>query len=668
MSKWYEKVYRRNLVDMHITDWKDEFFSKFDPDEYFRLLKKAKIQSPMIYLQSHTGLCNWDTKTARTHNAFVGNNKVKRLVDLCKTDGMKVVGYYSITYNNWAEENHPEWAMREPNGESALEGGGRYGLVCPNNLEYRAFVKEQIREMAESYPNLDGIFFDMPFWSKLCHCDCCKARWAKEEGGKIPDVVDWRSDGWKSYVRKLQLWMYDFTYFIQDCVKECMPNTTCEFNYAAIFGSGMDWKPADTELISDCSEFVSGDLYGDLFRHSFCAKYYYTASKNQPFEYMNVRCDKNLREHTASKTEEFLRTEIMLTALHHGASLVIDAIDPVGTLDERVYELIGNVFAEEEKYEKYFEGELFSEVATYFDTGTQFSSENLGFYNRHTAMNATNTLTKAHIPVCVLGNGRLNKLNQQKVVVAGALEDFNNQNLLELISYVKNGGCLYLSGESDKRLMKEFFGAEFKGYTKESKTYIRPIKEFENHFGQFTDDYPMPFKYRLPIFEVADNGTVKGYITLPYTDPAQDLPFASIHSDPPGIKTDIPAILEKEYGKGKVVWCAGAIENDERSCMADILVGLVKYLASDLRLSVDMPKSVEIIVFKTDDGYHFNLIDLVNYNEKVKKDYEITFECEEVEKVVLAPNDKEMPFTYKNGKLTISGTLDKYGIVKVVCK
>ena len=345
MDKWYKKVYRRNLVDMHIADWKEEFFSKFNPDEYFRLLKKAKIQSPMIYLQSHTGLCNWNTKTARTHNAFVSEDKVKRLIDLCKADGMKVVGYYSITYNNWAEENHPGWAMREPNGESALEGGGRYGLVCPNNLEYRAFVEEQIKEMANAYPDLDGIFFDMPFWSKLCHCDACKARWAKEEGGEIPDNIDWRSERWKSYVRKLQLWMYDFTKFVKERVELYMPGVTCEFNYAAIFGSGMDWKPADTELIADCSEFVSGDLYGNLYRHSFCAKYYYTASKNQPFEYMNVRCDKNLREHTATKTEEYLRTEIMLTALHHGASLVIDAIDPVGTLDERVYDLIGKVFA-----------------------------------------------------------------------------------------------------------------------------------------------------------------------------------------------------------------------------------------------------------------------------------------------------------------------------------
>ncbi len=668
MEKWYKGLYRRNLVDMHITDYKDEFFSKFDVDEYVRLLKKAKVQSPMIYLQSHTGLCNWNTKSAKVHNAFAKNNKIKQLVDKCKGEGMKVVGYYSITYNNWAEENHPEWAMREANGESALEGGGRYGLVCPNNIQYREFVKQQIKEMAEEFSNLDGIFFDMPFWSKLCHCDACKKRWTIEEGGEIPTQIDWRSDRWKSYVRKLQTWMADFTTFVKECVQELMPWATCEFNYAGAFGSGMDWKAADTEMVGDCSEFVSGDLYGNLYRHSFCAKYYYTATKNQPFEYMCVRCDKNLREHTATKTQEFLTAEILLTGAHHGASLIIDAIDPVGTLDERVYDLIGKVYGAQEPYEKYFEGEMLTEVATFFDSSTQFSSESLGFYNRHTAMNATNTLTKAHIPVGVLANGKLDKLASQKVLIAGALEDFKNENIPLFINYVKNGGTLYLSGESDKRLMSEFFGATFKGYTKETKTYIRPTKEFEHLFGQFTDDYPMPFKYRLPIFETKDNSAIRGYITLPYFDPSIDLPFSSIHSDPPGIKTNIPAILVKDYGKGRVVWCAGAIENDERPCMAEVFVKIVEWLAGSFRLKADMPKSVEIVTFKTNDGYHFNLIDLVNYDEKVKKDYLINFECEPVEKVLLAPNDEEIPFEYTNGKLTINGILDKFAILKVVTK
>ena len=232
-------------------------------------------------------------------------------------------------------------------------------------------------------------------------------------------------------------------------------------------------------------------------------------------------------------------------------------------------------------------------------------------------MTATNILSKAHIPVTVLGNGRLGELSKQKVLVAGALEDFNNDNLLEFINYVEQGGTLYLSGESDKRLMKEFFGAEFNGYTKESKTYIRPNKDFEFLFGQFNEDYPMPFNYRLPIFKVENQSIVKGYITLPYTDPAQDLPFASIHSNPPGIKTEIPAILMKDYGKGKVIWCAGAIENDERACMSEVFVGFVKYLAGSFRLIAKMPKSVEIITFKTKDGYHFNLIDLVISTKKL---------------------------------------------------
>ena len=91
MEKWYKGLYRRNLVDMHITDYKDEFFSKFDVDEYVRLLKKAKVQAPMIYLQSHTGLCNWNTKSAKVHNAFAKNNKIKQLVDKCNESELELI-------------------------------------------------------------------------------------------------------------------------------------------------------------------------------------------------------------------------------------------------------------------------------------------------------------------------------------------------------------------------------------------------------------------------------------------------------------------------------------------------------------------------------------------------------------------------------------------------
>ena len=55
----------------------------------------------------------------------------------------------------------------------------------------------------------------------------------------------------------------------------------------------------------------------------------------------------------------------------------------------------------------------------------------------------------------------------------------------------------------------------------------------------------MPFKYRLPIFEVEDNSAIRGHIVLPYFDQGRDFLFSSIHSDSLGIKSDIPAILVK---------------------------------------------------------------------------------------------------------------------------
>ena len=58
---WYRTSFRRNLVDMHIEDWNPEFLSQFDPDKYYENLVRAHVKSPMIYLQSHVGHCNWDT-------------------------------------------------------------------------------------------------------------------------------------------------------------------------------------------------------------------------------------------------------------------------------------------------------------------------------------------------------------------------------------------------------------------------------------------------------------------------------------------------------------------------------------------------------------------------------------------------------------------------------
>ena len=85
MGKWYQNKLRRTLLDMHIPDWNDEFMRSFDPETYFKALKTANVNAPMIYVQAHTGLCYWPTKVGTMHKGFVGcEDKMKHLFDLMK--------------------------------------------------------------------------------------------------------------------------------------------------------------------------------------------------------------------------------------------------------------------------------------------------------------------------------------------------------------------------------------------------------------------------------------------------------------------------------------------------------------------------------------------------------------------------------------------------------
>ena len=180
MQNWYKQSFRRSLLDMHIEDWDDTYLSKFDENEIFRNFKEANIKSPMIYIQSHVGYCYWPTKSGHLHKAFAGReDAVRNLFRLCAGAGMDPIAYYSLIYNNWAYDKYPEWRMRNTFGKGSRDGGNRYGLCCPNNIEYREFVAAQTAEFS-GYFDFFGIWLDMTFWPMVCYCPSCRKRWESD--------------------------------------------------------------------------------------------------------------------------------------------------------------------------------------------------------------------------------------------------------------------------------------------------------------------------------------------------------------------------------------------------------------------------------------------------------------------------------------------------------
>ena len=427
---WYKTAWRRHLCDMHIDDWNNEFLSKFSPEKYIQNLKAAKIQNAMLYFQSHVGLCYFPTKSGKMHNGFKGKeDAMKRLTDLCHKEGISVTGYYSLIYNNVEHDRHPEWRMLDQNGNSQREIGSgkasdfagsnsvhRYGFCCPNNMEYRKFVETQIREM-NNFFTVDGMFYDMLFWPHTCYCHSCKKRWAEEVGGEIPAVENRKDEKWLLHMRKRREWMGEFAHWVTALTKELFGNISVQHNVA--FSALPDPTTANCEEVIDACDYAGGDLYRDPYVGSFTRKFYRSITKNAPFEYMMARSTPNLAVHTQIKSEDVLKSGIFQTAAHHGATLIIDAIDPVGTMNKEVYRRVGNAFKELMPYEPYFNGTSIEEVGVYYSLKSKFNPNGEAYTNYAGTVTTIKTMMNNNILCGVTGG--FADLNRHKVVIASSL-------------------------------------------------------------------------------------------------------------------------------------------------------------------------------------------------------------------------------------------------------
>jgi hypothetical protein len=671
---WYTKNYRRNLVDMHIDSWNKEFLSQFDPEKYFQCLKKAQVTGPMIYTHSHVGWCNWPSASGEMHPGWKGQNKIKQLFDLCNGDGMDVIAYYSLIYNNRAYLHHPEWRMidleglgsrgdsKDKSGQDMMGGRGRYGLLCPNNKEYREYLIKQFAELVETY-RFKGIFLDMTFWPMVCYCPSCRSRFKQETGLEIPETVDWSDKNWVRFQEAREDWMAGFALFSTAELKKLKPDLVVEHQYST---ATHPWTFGITGKINAASDYMGGDLYGGFEQESYICKLYYGLTKAQPFEYMTSRCDPNLNDHTTTKSLEMLKLHAYITYAHHGAFLAIDAIDPRGTINEEFYDTLGQIYEESKGYEPFYTGELSADTGVYFSF-TSKMDRNMepkkallkpgmnGNPHLDSSFGAGRALRKAHIPYRVLTDKDLPVLNRNKTLILSNLMFISGAEEEALVNYVAEGGALYLSGNVPGGLAKRLLGLELTGFTKEKVTYMAPFGKGEDLFAPYTQDYPLTI-FGPQVTARQDGGqniSILAKTTTPYTDPADFSQFASIHSNPPGILTENPAVVCGSYGKGKVIWVAAPFETSNQIVHRKVFINLVKSLGAEGQVKTTAPEQVEIVLFRSEKSLQIHLVNLQeNFPMIPIGPFTITVKSGgAVKALYLLPEKEEIPFVSKDGWL-----------------
>ncbi len=662
MKKWYEGKYRRTLIDMHVEDWNEKFLSKLSPERYMELIKKADVQSVMVYAQSHVGLCYFPENIAAIHKSPAAQTYFGKMAALCEKEGIDIIGYYSLVYDNWAYEHNPEWRIINEYGvanrekqESVMFGGARYGTCCLNNRDYVAYAKAQINALLHGY-KMQGIFLDMTFWPGVCGCKACKEKFASQTGKEIPTVINWQDETWLLFQKKREEWLVSFAHEITDYIRSIKPDITIEHNCATACNT---WKYSATEGIIDACDYAGGDLYGGFLQQAFICKYFRNTTVNMPYEYMTSRCDPNLKFHTCTKSDEELMLHNCLAYANAGAFMFIDAINLDGTYNEVLYERMGNIFAKTKAYEQYLGGTLKADVAVFFNQRSKINTDLNGksvmgsswVDQQHlkASLKACEILRQENIAYDVISAKNLTDLKKYNALVLSDMKIIDDTDAQHIIRYVTAGGTVYMSGVPYSEKMKQFLGISWIKDTEESFTYICPKGEGAGYMPENDSIAPMTLPMPQAVVKIL-GGEVLGTITLPATNPTDSVRFASIHSNPPFIGTEHPSLVRFKIGEGSVIWSAAPIEICEPIVNREIvgriftdLIGKDKVIQSNALWPVEImvnEKDNNLFVSLTNQQDRFPILPMTDILVRIN-----TFE-KKPQQVLHLPDCAPIPFKF----------------------
>jgi hypothetical protein len=701
-KRWYEKTYRRLLLDMHIDDWDPRFLSQYDPQQFVDAVLTTNARTVTIPANAHTGLCYWPTKVGQEHENVKGKDIMGRTIDLLHQHGLNVIVYYCTIYCDWYWEQHPEARIVDGTGQSPhllMNNTGnprRFSVSCMNNGPYRDFVVAQLEELCTNY-DFEGVWPDMTFWPTVCYCPSCQQRYAAEIGGEIPRIIDWTDPVWVRFQRQREMWVRDFCNLITDTIKRIKPEATVAHQSQTFAG---DWLFGASADLGKAMDWLSSDLYADKHQLSFFAKLFYSLSEKKPFEHFNSWTYPNIHEHVVQRTVDHMKMMAYSAMMNHGAVTYIDAVDPVGTVNCDHYVQAGRVYTEVEPYEPYTGGEPAQDVGIYYsydslydlsENGKSTATKGYNFdpgqvvagpdSHRRAAVGAAVALMQEHVPFGVITKKNLADLAKHQIVILPNVVTLDAEEIAALKAYVAAGGSLYaskntslVSSEGRKQpdfLLADLFGVSYDGELSEVISYVAPAAGQEALFRPFSTQYPSTLRDTQIKVKAHPGAQVLATITLPFTDP-KGTPYASTLTDPPGDSTEYPAVVLNHYGKGKVVYAAGKIETWNHDTQRPIFVNLLRMLASrPFTFEAQAPKPVEITLFDQPDDHRL-VIHMLNFQDELPNipisgiTVKVWLNGKAPRRVIQLPEGQTVDYTVNDGSVTFTAPrLDNYLMLAV---
>ncbi|MCP4644605.1 MAG: hypothetical protein GY851_29445 [bacterium] len=636
-------------LDFHTSPHIPGIGKNFDPDVFAETFKEACVDSVTVFAKCHHGHLYYNTARPERHPGLAKNfDLLNEQIEALHRRGIRAPIYVSVQVDEYAAHTHPEWCAVDPDGRIVKNGGplGAGWHTLDMSSPYQDFLAEQIDEVLSRFAPLDGLFLDMCWDQPSC------SQWAMD--GMRSRGYDPCDDGDRgTYAREIA---HEYMARFKKMVDKAHRNT-------APVGIWFNSRPK-TNLHFE-KKFLRHIEVECLPTGGWGYAYFpYVARFVRPLGLPTLshtgRFHKSWGDFNGLKPRAAMLYEcasILSMGLTNGIG---DQLHPRGTLEKEAYARIGKAYNHIQACEPWVEdAKLVSQIGVIIDPqkGDQPGPTGLGVVRALQQLRHQFDLLPSTGPI----------RSYDLIIVPESVKiDFALRR--KLATYLKNGGTLLVSGdaaldERGKPVLPEL-GIRPHGLSPYTVTYLRPDRSTAAGLPQ--SDFVMYEQgYR---FTLAKTAKSLCRVVEPYFERGYDT-FCSHGQTPPAKLSRYAAAV---LGKNTVtfsmpIFSAYGLHGNLE--YRDLLGKCIDLLLPEPLIRDEGPGHLEATVLRKGKRTIVHLISFYPANRTESGQPEIIEDAfplvdmplsvrldKKPKRVVLAPEDREVPFRYAKGRAEVRVT------------
>lgn len=349
------KLKRAVHLDFHTMPNVTDFAEHFDAKRFARMLKDAKVDFVNVFAKCNLGFAYYPTEIGIPY-PYMKGDMLGDIVGECHKEGIGVAAYFNVGLDHEMARKRRDWTVVNKDGQVIWgdRTGNFFRLMCLNS-GYKDYLLGMIREVVERYP-VDGVFLDC-LVTNPCYGNECQEE--LQACGKDP--LDDHAVEALTRQKVIDL-CWDVKKITGDDIL-LLPNGLGHIH--------CDRLGSHVEI--ECLPGAWGYDY-------FAAQAAYTRTLGKQVLYMTGRFHASWGDFGGLKSKASLEYDCWDAISNAIATSVGDHMHPRDGLDPAVYRLIGEVYADIERYEPWTDdARAAAEVAVVLPAGSDLGANNPRF-------------------------------------------------------------------------------------------------------------------------------------------------------------------------------------------------------------------------------------------------------------------------------------------------